>query len=75
MSGSRKSSPSPQMSSGVRERDLPFVSFVAATFSVVGNPFLSSKKSPPPASLFELNPRCNVGVPRPLLGEREDVTN
>jgi hypothetical protein len=62
-----KSSLSPQKS-GVSDRSL---SLVTAVCSIFASPFLSSKKSPPAASFLELFPRCNVGVPRPLLGDRE----
>lgn len=41
---------------------------------MLANPFLSSKNNPP-ESFPKPFPRCDVGVPRPLLGEREDVTN
>lgn len=71
----KKSSPSPQISSGVRDRGRSVVSTFTAACSILASPFLSSRNSPFAVSFPTLFPRCVDGVPPPLLGERDDVTN
>jgi hypothetical protein len=57
-------------SSGTRQSSIKRNSSILSFFQKTDTP-PGAKKSPPAASFLELFPRCNVGVPRPLLGDRE----
>lgn len=64
------SSLSPHIFAGDSDRAL--LSDVAGTWAMA-RPFLSSRKSSPPAVSLEPFTRWRFGVPRPLLGDRDEV--